>query len=118
SRLGPVTQKRNAASVRRPDRAVVVRGVSGQPQRRACADLLNVDIRIVLLGSGPRERYVVAVGGERWISHDPWERGKRNRSERRGRRVSWSQRLQSEIRDRRDGEKCGPRPPPGSMASH
>ena len=60
----PVTlaKKGDPAAVGRPDRVVVAARVGGQPQRRAGADLLHVDVGIVLLWPGPRERHVVAVG--------------------------------------------------------
>ena len=40
-------------------------GVAGQPQRRAGADLLHIDVGVVLPRPGPRERDVVAVGRKR-----------------------------------------------------
>jgi len=58
-------EKGDPAAVGRPDRVVVVARVGGQPQGRAGADLLHVDVEIILPGAIPRECYAVAVGRKR-----------------------------------------------------
>ena len=75
-------EKRNRAPVRRPARAVVVARVGRQPKRSAGADLLNVDIGVVLLRTRPAEDHIVAIGRQRWRAHDSRQRRQRNGAQR------------------------------------
>src|SRR5262249_50867218 len=62
------SEERNPASVGRPDGIEVGARIGRQPQRRAGADLLHVDVGVVLLRPGPREDDVIAVGRKRGIT--------------------------------------------------
>ena len=58
-------EKRDPASVRRPHRAVIPGRIDGSSQLRPRADALNVDVGVVLIRTGPRERNLLAVGRQR-----------------------------------------------------
>src|SRR5687767_2708356 len=51
----------NPAAIGRPCRTVVRGGVAGQPQRRAGADQLDIDVKVVLFFPVPGESYLIAV---------------------------------------------------------
>ena len=57
-------QKGDPAAVGRPDGAVIIARIRGQPQRSAGADLLHVDVGIVLFRAIPGERHVVSIRGK------------------------------------------------------
>src|SRR5439155_9538188 len=61
-------QESDPAAVRRPDRVVIVARVGRQPQGRGGADLLHINIRVVLLGPVPRESDVAAIRRKRGIA--------------------------------------------------
>ena len=94
------TKKGNRTAVGRPARAVVVRRVPGQLQRRACVYLLNVKVRVALARSGPGEDHMMAIGRQRWSAQDSRHR------------CQWNGAQRFRHRCARCTRETRPRPPP------